>query len=675
MAGMASRTAPRRNGDRHPRRRAPGRASTRGASCSSTREPWSLDWWIGAEDRWHVPADEAVGAPGARSARRRWWRRGCGCPAATPCTGPTRPADAGGVPVVVVEVENRSQVPFAVAPGRPPAGPRRRRARSRRSPPRAPRCASTDGSCSSRPARPGAGSRRAGDDGAASPRSCSAATPRPRPRWRPAAPEGRPRPRSCSRSPTPRRCASSCRSSAGPFDVAAPARRRAGRVGLAGPRPRGARIVVPDAPPAGRRRRQPQPPAPAPARRPRGRGARPLRLRRGGGARRCSADPAVDRPPAEPGAALLALAAHWTLTRDQAFADAAAPVDRAARRRAGALAARPSTSPLGAGRVGRCRRAARRRGRAPRGRRTSAAPAPTMADLRRPARRPPRARRRSTRSQELLRIASATWTWAGPTDGHDPDVGAAVLVGAPALLVAETRASERRAGPVPGRAGGLATGRAGRSTTCRRASGRCRYAVRWHGDRPALLWDLEPARRLAGAAHRARARPGVVDHRAARRGAARAGRSRRRRRMSDPRSPTWRAARRRLPPLATSSSPCCGPSARPSEEIERAEADGTLVLLAIDHLALGQELLYDLDEACERTGLPEDELRHIWRSLGFPDPPRRRAHLLRRSTSTTSRRWPRLLHSGAVSPRGDLRDDTGRSARRWRASRRPWSTP
>ena len=43
------------------------------------------------------------------------------------------------------------------------------------------------------------------------------------------------------------------------------------------------------------------------------------------------------------------------------------------------------------------------------------------------------------------------------------------------------------------------------------------FAVRWHGDRPALLWELTPhadARR-AGAAHRARARPDVVVDRAA----------------------------------------------------------------------------------------------------------------------------------------------------------------
>jgi len=58
----------------------------------------------------------------------------------------------------------------------------------------------------------------------------------------------------------------------------------------------------------------------------------------------------------------------------------------------------------------------------------------------------------------------------------------------------------------------------------------------------------------------------------------------------------------------------------PEEDIQRAQADGNLALLAIDRLALGQELRYDLAAACEGTGLPEEELRHLWRSLGFPDP-------------------------------------------------------
>lgn len=78
---------------------------------------WSLDWWIGAEDRWHLPSREASTAivqrlvdgapvietslrvPGGHAVHRAWCVRGA--------------ATVGEL--VVVEVENRSRVPFAVA--------------------------------------------------------------------------------------------------------------------------------------------------------------------------------------------------------------------------------------------------------------------------------------------------------------------------------------------------------------------------------------------------------------------------------------------------------------------------------------------------------------------------------------------------------------------------------
>ena len=84
-------------------------------------------------------------------------------------------------------------------------------------------------------------------------------------------------------------------------------------------------------------------------------------------------------------------------------------------------------------------------------------------------------------------------------------------------------------------------------------------------------------------------------------------------------------------------------------EVARAEADGTLFLLAIDHLALGQELRFDLDDACQRTGLPEDELRHIWRSLGFPDPPAGE-RMFSQVDLDNMRAVADLLHSGAATP-------------------------
>ncbi|MFI5045063.1 MAG: hypothetical protein ACHQDC_09740, partial [Acidimicrobiales bacterium] len=80
-------------------------------------EAWSLDWWIGAEDRWHRPGEEptvrqaSVGnapitetslrVPGGDVRHRAY---------AVQATGPGWTG-----PAVVVEVENRSGVPVALA--------------------------------------------------------------------------------------------------------------------------------------------------------------------------------------------------------------------------------------------------------------------------------------------------------------------------------------------------------------------------------------------------------------------------------------------------------------------------------------------------------------------------------------------------------------------------------
>jgi len=85
------------------------------------------------------------------------------------------------------------------------------------------------------------------------------------------------------------------------------------------------------------------------------------------------------------------------------------------------------------------------------------------------------------------------------------------------------------------------------------------------------------------------------------------------------------------------------------EEIARARADGNLVLLAVERLALGQELVYDVKEACERTRLPEEELRHIWRSLGFPDPPAGDPVFSEVDLGNLEA-VAELMHSGVVSP-------------------------
>jgi len=77
----------------------------------------SLDWWVGAEDRWHLPAREAgviqqridgapvvettMRVPGGHVVHRAYGARG--------------PAYPGGDDWIVVEVENRSPVPVVVA--------------------------------------------------------------------------------------------------------------------------------------------------------------------------------------------------------------------------------------------------------------------------------------------------------------------------------------------------------------------------------------------------------------------------------------------------------------------------------------------------------------------------------------------------------------------------------
>jgi adenylate cyclase len=87
----------------------------------------------------------------------------------------------------------------------------------------------------------------------------------------------------------------------------------------------------------------------------------------------------------------------------------------------------------------------------------------------------------------------------------------------------------------------------------------------------------------------------------------------------------------------------------PKEEIERAQHEGQLVLLAIDRLALGQELRYTVADACAGTGLPEEELRHIWRSLGFPDPPPEE-HVFSDVDLGNLAAVADLMHSGVVTP-------------------------
>jgi adenylate cyclase len=56
------------------------------------------------------------------------------------------------------------------------------------------------------------------------------------------------------------------------------------------------------------------------------------------------------------------------------------------------------------------------------------------------------------------------------------------------------------------------------------------------------------------------------------------------------------------------------------DELAQAEAEGTLPLLAVDRLMVPEAAAYDLAEVCSRTGLGEDEVRHLWRTLGYAVP-------------------------------------------------------
>jgi adenylate cyclase len=56
-------------------------------------------------------------------------------------------------------------------------------------------------------------------------------------------------------------------------------------------------------------------------------------------------------------------------------------------------------------------------------------------------------------------------------------------------------------------------------------------------------------------------------------------------------------------------------------EIERASADGTLALLAVERLMVPEQAQFDLEEVVKRTGLDSDLVIELWRSLGYPDPP------------------------------------------------------
>ena len=58
----------------------------------------------------------------------------------------------------------------------------------------------------------------------------------------------------------------------------------------------------------------------------------------------------------------------------------------------------------------------------------------------------------------------------------------------------------------------------------------------------------------------------------------------------------------------------------PLDEVEQAEADGTLALLALERAVATETPTLDLREVAVRSGVDARQIRAFWRALGFPDP-------------------------------------------------------
>lgn len=185
------------------------------------------------------------------------------------------------------------------------------------------------------------------------------------------------------------------------------------------------------------------------------------------------ADPMALARTGEPLVALTALARHWSLTRDVTFAREAAALVAALVAALPRVESGVSASVLeeAAGLLaaaGEARGAADLRALASQ---VGAPDEPLTDDL-----------------TERLAEASATWTWSGPGRGHDLGAHAHLLTLVRGRLVRE----------VPGGlvlSPGIPEGWLGQGWEVHDAptgAGRLSYAIRWHGARPALLWDLQP---------------------------------------------------------------------------------------------------------------------------------------------------------------------------------------
>ncbi len=58
----------------------------------------------------------------------------------------------------------------------------------------------------------------------------------------------------------------------------------------------------------------------------------------------------------------------------------------------------------------------------------------------------------------------------------------------------------------------------------------------------------------------------------------------------------------------------------PADQVDQAEADGTLELVALEKLVVSEQPEFDLREVAARSGFDAARIRAFWRALGFPDP-------------------------------------------------------
>ncbi|MGQ0434467.1 MAG: hypothetical protein ACT452_18935 [Microthrixaceae bacterium] len=180
-----------------------------------------------------------------------------------------------------------------------------------------------------------------------------------------------------------------------------------------------------------------------------------------------TADPVGLARASDAGAALRALGRHWELTRDVEFAGAVVAV-------VAALYPRVRRAELGLASL--LEAAGERRAASD----VLAAGVDPAIDLE------PDGLDGRRDLADLLAGASSTWTWATPEVGHDLTANAALVSAVRALLVTDARLGLSLSPLVP--EAWLGQGWELHDAPTRH--GQLSFAVRWHGERPALLWEL-----------------------------------------------------------------------------------------------------------------------------------------------------------------------------------------